>query len=86
MSEWIGWLATGVFVLSYACRRPMTMRIVQAGGAVLWVTYGLLLGAAPVVVANLLVGGAALVSLRSGRDWKQNPRTALAQPEHETAA
>lgn len=67
MSEWIGWLATGVFVLSYACRRPMTMRLVQAGGAALWVSYGLLLDAAPVIVANVLVGGAALFSLWSGR-------------------
>jgi membrane protein implicated in regulation of membrane protease activity len=86
MSEWIGWLATGVFVLSYACRRPMTMRLVQAGGAVLWVSYGLLLDAAPVIVANVLVGGAALFSLWGGRRRERRPREPSEEAEQEQAA
>ncbi|MPZ16748.1 MAG: hypothetical protein GEV06_02355 [Luteitalea sp.] len=86
MSEWIGWLATGVFVLSYACRTPMSMRLVQAGGAVLWVGYGLFLDAAPVVVANVLVGGAALFSLLSGRYWERDRSEPPQRPEHERAA
>jgi hypothetical protein len=63
-SAWIGWMATIVFVASYACRDPLTLRRVQAVAAVLWLAYGWAIGAAPVVVANLIVAGAALVSSR----------------------
>ena len=35
------------------------MKRVQMVGALMWVLYGLLIGASPVVAANLLVFGAA---------------------------
>jgi hypothetical protein len=62
MSSWIGWIASAVFACSYLCRTPAALRRVQAGAAVLWVVYGVLIQATPVVVANLVVAGAALVS------------------------
>jgi len=65
--SWIGWVATAVFAGSYLCRRPAVLRRVQAGAAVLWVIYGLLIHAFPVVVANVLVAGLALVSSFSAR-------------------
>jgi hypothetical protein len=58
----IGWLATAVFASSYLFKRPATLRRVQALAAVLWVVYGVLIDAAPVVVANLVVAGAAVIS------------------------
>jgi hypothetical protein len=61
---WIGWVATAVFAISYTCRDPVRLRRVQAGAAVLWLAYGWAIGAAPVVVANLIVAGAALISSR----------------------
>ena len=60
MLSWIGWVATAVFASSYLCRRPATLRRVQAAAAVLWVIYGVLIQAPPVIVANLIVAGAAL--------------------------
>ena len=64
--DWIGWLATAVFVGSYLCRRADALRKVQMLGAALWVGYGVLTQAAPVVAANLLVlGAAAMASLRA---------------------
>jgi hypothetical protein len=39
--------------------RPAVLRKVQMLGALLWITYGALIGASPVIVANLLVFGAA---------------------------
>jgi hypothetical protein len=57
--EYLGWAATAVFVGSYFCRRVEVLRGVQIVGALMWVAYGLLIGASPVVVANLLVVGAA---------------------------
>lgn len=64
LTDWVGWLATAVFVLSYRFRDQRTLRWVQALAAVLWVGYGLARHAMPVVVANLLVAGMALYSSR----------------------
>ena len=60
MIELLGWLATAVFVSSYFFRRPALMPIVQMSGAALWILYGALIGASPVIVANALVAGGAL--------------------------
>ena len=64
LTDWVGWLATAVFVLSYRFRDQRTLRWIQALAAVLWVGYGLARHAMPVVVANLLVAGMALYSSR----------------------
>jgi uncharacterized membrane protein len=68
MIEYLGWLATTVFVASYLCKRADTLKRVQMAGALMWVVYGLLIRATPVVAANVLVFGAAgWALLRSGR-------------------
>ena len=59
MVEYLGWLATAVFVASYLCRGSDALKRVQMIGALMWVAYGLLIRATPVVAANLLVFGAA---------------------------
>jgi hypothetical protein len=58
----IGWLATAVFASSYFFRRQQTLTSIQAGAAFLWVIYGVAIDAVPVIVANLIVAGAALYS------------------------
>ncbi|HZS96320.1 MAG TPA: YgjV family protein [Terriglobales bacterium] len=62
MSDLVGWLATTIFAVSYFVRNPVTMRWVQAAAALCWMTYGILLHAVPVIVANLIVAGLALYS------------------------
>jgi Bacterial inner membrane protein len=57
--EWLGWAATSVFVGSYFFKKPALLRAVQMIGASMWVAYGLLIGASPVIVANVLVFSAA---------------------------
>ena len=57
--ELLGWTATCVFVGSYFFIRPSVLRSVQMFGALLWVTYGVLINASPVIVANVLVFAAA---------------------------
>ena len=65
-ADLIGWVATAVFVGSYRCTRAAALRRVQMVGAALWIGYGLLVQAAPVVTANALVlGAAAWASRRS---------------------
>ena len=65
MVEYLGWLATAVFVGSYLCKGSDTLKRVQMIGALMWVVYGLLIRATPVVAANLLVLGAAWWALYS---------------------
>jgi hypothetical protein len=65
--SWIGWVATAVFASSYLYRQPAALRRVQAVGALLWIAYGVLIHALPVVVANAIVAIVAVVSsLRGG--------------------
>jgi hypothetical protein len=70
--DYVGWAATAVFVGSYFFRRPATLRRVQMGGASMWIIYGILMKAPPVIVANVLVLLAAVVTAR---------RAAPAEPE-----
>jgi len=62
VTDVLGWIATAVFTASYFFKRAELLRRVQMGAALLWVAYGVLVGAAPVVVANLLVLAAALAA------------------------
>jgi hypothetical protein len=55
----LGWSATAVFVGSYFFRRPSILRAAQMLGSLLWVLYGVLIEASPVIVANVLVFSAA---------------------------
>jgi hypothetical protein len=65
--DWIGWLATGVFVASYRFRDQRKLRWLQGFAAVLWIVYGIARHAIPVVIANLLVAGMAMHSSRGAR-------------------
>jgi hypothetical protein len=55
----LGWTATSVFVGSYFFARPATLRAVQMLGALIWIVYGFLIDATPVIAANALVFAAA---------------------------
>lgn len=59
----LGWLATATFVASYFFVRPRSLRAMQMLGALLWILYGTLIAAPPVIVANVLVICAAAWSL-----------------------
>jgi len=58
-TDLIGWLASAVFVGSYAFKRPDQLRKVQMAGAAIWIGYGVLMEAPPIVVTNVLVVAAA---------------------------
>jgi uncharacterized SAM-binding protein YcdF (DUF218 family) len=67
MNEALGWVATAVFVSSYFFTRPALLRAAQMFGASLWIVYGAMIGAIPVVVANGLVFSAAAWTLFRAR-------------------
>ena len=60
--DWIGWLATAVFLVSYFTKGPTGLRRVQGVAAGLWALYGVLIHSLPVIVANILVAGVAVAS------------------------
>ncbi len=60
--DWIGWLATAVFLVSYFTKGPIGLRRVQGIAAGLWALYGVLIHSLPVIVANILVAGVAVAS------------------------
>jgi hypothetical protein len=62
MTDLLGWAASAVVVSSYFFREPVTLRRVQAGGAILWTAYGVALGALPIIVVNIVVTAVALWS------------------------
>jgi hypothetical protein len=68
VSELIGWLATVIFAGSYFVRNSANMRWVQAGAALCWIMYGILVHAKPVIAANLLV-----VTLAAYTAWRTAP-------------
>ena len=59
----LGWIATALFVASYFFSRPLALRTTQMLGALLWILYGALIHAPPVIVANALVATAAAWTL-----------------------
>jgi hypothetical protein len=76
--DWIGWVATAVFAGSYLCKEPAQLRRVQAVAAVLWLGYGIVIHAMPVIVANAVV---ALVAL--GSSWPRRAQKAVIVSESE---
>ncbi|MBI3649506.1 MAG: YgjV family protein [Acidobacteria bacterium] len=71
MLDWLGWIATAIFAASYFCKQPAKLCGVQALAALVWIGYGVLIKAPPVIVANLVV---AIVAAYSA--WQQPRRRA----------
>ena len=62
MTEILGWVATAIFAGSYFAR-PAMLRALQMIAAVLWIAYGVMIDAVPVIAANTLVFAAAAWTL-----------------------
>lgn len=65
--ELLGWAATTLFVGSYFFTGAAALKRTQMVGALMWVAYGLLMDATPVVAANVLVFAAAAWTMKSPR-------------------
>lgn len=86
MNDALGWVATTLFVSSYFFKRPALLRAAQMAGAALWIVYGVLIAAIPVVVANGLVFGAAAWTLLRARAANGEGGAAEAPPAESPAA
>lgn len=89
INDVLGWIATAVFAGSYFAGSPGKLRRLQMVGALLWVAYGVLVQALPVVAANLLVLAAAAWTARrepSGPDLPQGERPSGPREKTRTSA
>jgi hypothetical protein len=88
-ADWIGWVATATFASSYFCKRPAILRRVQGLAALLWMSYGFLIHALPVIIANMVVAAIALFSSFWPVSWadrlQQAPKTCAALPPQRSA-
>lgn len=56
LAEWIGYIATGVLLVSFTMKQLRTLRIVNAIACVLFVLYGILLSNAwPIILSNAAI-------------------------------
>jgi hypothetical protein len=68
--DWVGYLATAFFASSYFFRDARAMRIAQALAALVWIVYGTLIHAMPLIASNALVAALAVWS-----SFIRRPRT-----------
>jgi hypothetical protein len=81
VTQILGWVATAVFVGSYFFVKPAALRAMQMIGAVLWIIYGFLIEATPVIAANALVFAAAAWTAFARNGNRGRPVAAAAVPE-----
>lgn len=67
LADTVGWIASAVFVASYFFPNPTALRGLQMLGALLWVTFGVLIASKPVIASNVLVFAAAAWTLLRAR-------------------
>lgn len=77
---WIGWVATSMTVSSYLFHNQITLRRVQAVAALLWISYGVAIGARPIIAANVIVTTVAFWST-----WRESRRLAAAARDGDQA-
>ena len=63
MIDLIGYLATGLVVLSFAMKNVIALRIVNALGCTAWIAYGIMLQSNPVIITNVGILAINLVYL-----------------------
>jgi hypothetical protein len=83
VSQILGWVATAVFVGSYFFKRPAALRAMQMAGSILWIVYGVLIEATPVIAANVLVFSAAAWTVFARSQASAAPATAPAVAQGE---
>ncbi len=57
MTEYIGYTASGVVLISFLMKNMNTLRMVNCVGCLLFVTYGVLLESIPIIITNLAICG-----------------------------
>jgi hypothetical protein len=63
-TEWVGYLASLILIISFLMKNMSTLRIVNSLGAILFVVYGFLLQTSwPIIITNAFILGANIYYL-----------------------
>jgi hypothetical protein len=58
LTEWVGYLASAVLMISFLMKNINTLRIINSIGAILFVVYGIMLVTSwPIIVSNTFILG-----------------------------
>lgn len=58
LTEWVGYMASGVLMVSFLMKNINTLRIINSFGAVLFVIYGIMLATSwPIIITNTFILG-----------------------------
>lgn len=56
ITEWIGYLASLVLIISFMMKNVSTLRIINSVGAILFVVYGIMLNISwPIIITNVFI-------------------------------
>jgi len=57
LTEWVGYLASLVLMISFLMKNINKLRIINSIGAVLFIVYGFMLSSWPVIITNAFILG-----------------------------
>lgn len=58
LTEWVGYLASLVLMISFLMKNIITLRIINSIGAILFVVYGFMLATSwPIIITNTFILG-----------------------------
>lgn len=77
MYDWIGWIATSLFTLSYFVRGERNLLKLQSMAASVWCVYGIILRSPPLIVANVIV--AASAGYTAFRRWQRDSQASISK-------
>lgn len=64
LTEWVGYAASGVLMISFMMKDVKTLRIINSMGAILFVIYGIMLKTSyPIIITNVFILGANMYYL-----------------------
>lgn len=65
LTEWVGYLASLILMISFLMKNINTLRIINSIGAVLFVVYGIMLAISwPIIITNIFILGVNIYYLK----------------------
>jgi hypothetical protein len=56
LTEWVGYLASAVLMVSFLMKNIITLRLINSVGAILFIIYGFMLATSwPIIITNVFI-------------------------------
>ena len=68
-TEWVGYLASIILIISFMMKNVSTLRVINSAGAILFILYGYMLQISwPIIITNVFILGANIYYLSLKRN------------------